>query len=222
MPERAISTAAGSAARCVKGSRSCREIAFATKSYFEVSSPWHCIWYFRISTSAQTVETYRSLTCTREEVAGGFDCRAKGRGGTCRSYSKRQGRSSQRREREQVAAVAVPVSPPPMPPPSTSPSMARRKSSNISAVAIGTVTLQVASNLPTASSSQVYTCSANQDNMQQCTMLSTDDEFPWGTVMLMTFLLTTLFTTTIIFMPKLISRWFRRRDILVMVEEEEE
>ena len=53
-------------------------------------------------------------------------------------------------------------------------------------------------------------------------MLSTDDGFPWGTVILMTLLLTALFTTTIIFMPKLLSRWFQRRDTPVVEEEEEE
>jgi hypothetical protein len=127
-----------------------------------------------------------------------------------------------REEREQAAAAAVPVSPPPIPPPSTSPPTARKKSSKISAVAIGTVTLQAVASIPKASSSQVYSCSANPDNMQQCTMLSTDDGFPWGAVILMTFLLTALFTTTIIFMPKLLSLWFRRRDTPVVEEEEEE
>jgi flagellar hook-basal body protein len=94
--------------------------------------------------------------------------------------------------------------------------------SKATTVAIGTVTLQAASSIPKASSSQVYTCSANQDNMQHCTMLSTDDMFPWGTVIFMTLLLTTLFTMTIIYAPILISRWFRRRDSPVLMEEEEE
>ena len=58
--------------------------------------------------------------------------------------------------------------------------------------------------------------------MQQCTMLSTDDEFPWGAVILLTFLLTTLFTTIIIFVPKLLSRWSQRRDMPVVEEKEEE
>ena len=133
-----------------------------------------------------------------------------------------EARKKLEKRREQVVAAAVPVSPPPMPPPSTSPSMARNKSSKVSAFAIGTVTLQAASSLPKASPSHVYSCSANQDNMQQCTILSTDDEFPWGTVILMTLLLTALFVTTIIFMPKLLSLWFRRRDALVVEEEEEE
>ena len=58
--------------------------------------------------------------------------------------------------------------------------------------------------------------------MQQCTMLSTDDGFPWGAVILLTFLLTTLFTTIIFFAPKLLSRWFQRRDMPVVEEREEE
>jgi hypothetical protein len=53
-------------------------------------------------------------------------------------------------------------------------------------------------------------------------MLSTDDEFPWGTVILLTFLLTTFFTTTIMFAPKLLSRWFQRRDTPVVEAREEE
>jgi len=134
----------------------------------------------------------------------------------------RKGKEAARREeREQVAAAAVPVSPPPMPPPSASPSMSR-KSSKISAVAIGTVTLQAAASIPKASSSQVYSCSANQDNMQQCTMLSTDDGFPWGAVILLTILLTTLFTTIITLAPMLLSRWSKRRGMPVVEEKQEE
>ena len=58
--------------------------------------------------------------------------------------------------------------------------------------------------------------------MQQCTLLSTDDGLPWGAVILLTILLTTLFTTTIVFAPKLLSRWFNRRDMLVVEAKEEE
>ena len=58
--------------------------------------------------------------------------------------------------------------------------------------------------------------------MQQCTMLSTDDGFPWGAVILLTILLTTLFTTIIILAPKLLSRWFKRRDMPVVEAKEEE
>ena len=53
-------------------------------------------------------------------------------------------------------------------------------------------------------------------------MLSTDDGFPWGTVMILTLLLTTILTTTIIYVPKVLSRWYSRRDIPVVVDECEE
>jgi Kef-type K+ transport system membrane component KefB len=54
-------------------------------------------------------------------------------------------------------------------------------------------------------------------------MLSTDDEFPWRTVIFLTILLTALLTMTIIYAPRLISRWFRRRDSpVVNLEDEEE
>jgi len=131
----------------------------------------------------------------------------------------RKGKEAARREeREQAAAAAVPVSPPPMPRPSASPSLSR-KSSKISAVAIGTVTLQAAASIPKASSAQVFSCSANQDDMQQCTMLTTEDAFPWGAVILFTILLTTLFTTMIAFAPKVLSRWYQRRDMPVVEED---
>jgi hypothetical protein len=108
-----------------------------------------------------------------------------------------------------------------MPPPSASPSLSR-KSSKLSAVAIGTVTLQAAASIPKASSAQVFSCSANQDNMQQCTLLSTDNEFPWGTVMILTLLLTTILTTAIIFIPKILSNWYIRREIPDVIDECEE
>ena len=58
--------------------------------------------------------------------------------------------------------------------------------------------------------------------MQQCTMLATDDAFPWGAVIMLTILLTTLFTTMIAFAPKVLSRWYRRRDMPVVEEDHEE
>jgi hypothetical protein len=53
-------------------------------------------------------------------------------------------------------------------------------------------------------------------------MLSTDDGFPWGAVMILTLLLTTILTTTIIYVPKILSRWYSRRDIPVVIDECEE
>ena len=92
----------------------------------------------------------------------------------------------------------------------------------MSVVAAGTVTLQAASGIQRAPSTQVYTCSANQDNLQQCTMLSTEDVFPWGAVIFLTLLFTTLFTVTIIYAPKLLSRCFVRRDSPVVISDEDE
>jgi hypothetical protein len=108
-----------------------------------------------------------------------------------------------------------------MPPPSASPSLSR-KSGKISAVAICTVTLQAAASIPKASSAQVFSCSANQDSIEQCTMLATDDGFPWGTVIVLTLLLTTILTTAIIYMLKMFPRWYSRREIPVVIDECEE
>jgi hypothetical protein len=52
-------------------------------------------------------------------------------------------------------------------------------------------------------------------------MLSTDDVFPWGTVIFLTLLLTAFFSAMILYAPKLFSRWFIRRDNPVVTEEEE-
>jgi len=53
-------------------------------------------------------------------------------------------------------------------------------------------------------------------------MLTTDNEFPWGTVMVLTLLLTTILTTAIIFIPKILSHWYSRREIPVVIDECEE
>ncbi len=53
-------------------------------------------------------------------------------------------------------------------------------------------------------------------------MLATDDGFPWGAVILITIFLTTLFTTVIVFAPKVLSRWYQRRDMPVVEEDHEE
>jgi len=82
--------------------------------------------------------------------------------------------------------------------------------------------LQAAASIPKASSAQVFSCSANQDDMQQCTMLTMEDAFPWGAVILFTILLTTLFTTMIAFAPKVLSRWYQRRDMPVVEEDHDE
>ena len=58
--------------------------------------------------------------------------------------------------------------------------------------------------------------------MQQCTMLATDDGFPWGTVMILTLLLTAILTTVIICLPKMLPRWCSRREIPVVTDECEE
>ena len=83
----------------------------------------------------------------------------------------------------QAVAVVVLVSPPPLPPPGYRPdsvvstASARRKRNMISPL-VGSVARGALSNLPTAESSQVYTCSADDHNNQHCTMLFTDEQFP--------------------------------------------
>ena len=50
-------------------------------------------------------------------------------------------------------------------------------------------------------------------------MLATDDGFPWGTVMVLTLLLTTILTTVIVYIPKILSHWYSRREIPVVIDE---
>ena len=72
---------------------------------------------------------------------------------------------------------------------------------------MGAVALEIASQLPTAESSQVYTCSADDNNNQHCTMLSTDDQLSWYGFAAAVVFLATILSIAFYYLMGIMHRW---------------
>ena len=127
----------------------------------------------------------------------------------------------------QAVAAAVPDSPPPVPPPPYRPESLerigseRRVRKNTIPPLVRSIALEAFSRMPTAESSQVYTCTANDQNNQHCTMLYWDEEFPWCICVMSVILLAMIISLLFVYAPGLMHCWTARRATPVVADEDE-